>query len=97
MCVAIGLVNSILTRHESGVDAAVHEKLLPTLTIRKRARLPYGKREEYIRRVRELDLERLAGLVRVCGFRCRQRCSARAGLDNPQDCDSDRTFFCIPV
>jgi hypothetical protein len=30
--------------------------------------LPYGFTEEYNRRVRELDLERLAGLVKICGF-----------------------------
>ena len=30
--------------------------------------LPYGYREEYVKRVRESDLERLAGLIRVCGF-----------------------------
>jgi hypothetical protein len=30
--------------------------------------LPYGIREEYIKKVRELDLEGLAGLIKVCGF-----------------------------
>ena len=31
-------------------------------------RLPYGYKKEYEKKVRELDLERLAGLIKVCGF-----------------------------
>jgi hypothetical protein len=30
--------------------------------------LPYGKREEYMKKVKELDLERLVNLIKVCGF-----------------------------
>ena len=31
-------------------------------------RLPYGYKKEYEKKVRQLDLERLAGLIKVCGF-----------------------------
>ena len=35
--------------------------------------LPYGYREEYLKGVKELDFDRLAGLLRMCCFWCEPR------------------------